>query len=166
MSLHPLRQEYIDQVWAKYHQYVRGDTTPEKTELAAVKIHALGMPFELFIDLALRTWDSWAKKNGMPYPYWNVVIGPKSIERMKELIRYADVTPAEDKSGELEDELGYATEYVQWMLGQAAARPVREKPVDPHIRTEAARYLCHVYGVDYSSPNYNDIAMKLRSNGH
>ena len=161
MKMHALRDEYNHQVNRRYHVRIGGDKDPERTELAAVRICALGIPFELFIDLALRIWEPYSKRMGWKYPYFSTVVGEKSIQRVKELLEYNDVTLAKDHSQEFEEEVIFATEYIHWMQGQLDHKPVRELDVGLDIRNQVSRYLCQLFGVP-PTDNYNSIALEIQ----
>lgn len=165
MDVHPLRQAYIKAVRKQYGKYVGGDKDPCKTEQAAMKICKLGLDYAAYMDVALRLFDKFAKRKGWDYPYWSVIISPKTIARVAKMLNYTtdlDDDEETDLSGMFEAELGWATDYIEWWFGRGP-KPRREdcSDVPQTVKSQVAEYLCRLHGLANTSSNYNTICEAL-----
>lgn len=165
-KVHPLRSAYISSVKRIYNKLLVGDKNPALTERAAMKISKLGLSYDDYISMALKLCDSTAKYMGWEYPYYNAVIGDKTISKIENVLKYAPDAGKTDFDEEalFEYELSYATEYICWWFGESP-RPRREEDVPDGIKIKVAEYLCHIYGIPYTSSNYNMICQALEKHG-
>ena len=159
MTIHPLRLAYVDYIKEHYGFQLWQSTKPERTEIVAQKVSRLGLGYAEFIDVAVTLWDVWAEKKGWPYPYWTLVTSDKTFERIGELSELTSFVADDDR---FELELLYAGNYISWVLGKVERKPRRYIAVDVNTRARVAEYICTVYGVEFTSPNYNHIASQMR----
>lgn len=161
MTIHPLRLAYIGYIKEHYGLRIWQEAKPERTEIVAQKVSRLGLGYTEFIDVAVSLWDEWAESKGWPYPYWTLVTSDKTFERIGELLELSSLV-TDDDVDRFELELIYAGSYISWVLGKVDHKPRRHIVADTIIRTDVARYICTVYGVEFTSPNYNHIASQMR----
>lgn len=163
---HPLRRAYIDLIDNEYGITLWGDKTPQRTEAMARRVSAMGIPYPMFIRLAIMLWDEWSARKGHAYPYWNVVTSDATFETLK---KYMDLVKDVDFNvvdpDEFAIEVEYAFAYIHWMIGQQAERPPRPTIASDNAKILAAEYICQIYGLDYVSSNYNDIARDIMAEG-
>lgn len=164
MSIHPLRYAYIKTLRRLYGATVRGDKNPDLTERAAMKIVKLGLDYNAYMDIAVKLCAGFAKEQGWKYPYYNVVIGDKTIDKVKRLTRYAELDMGDDDQSDVfEYELSYAVAYIDWWFGRGD-KPIRGDTVtQTSIKTKVAEYLCRMYGIPHVTSNYNKICMALET---
>lgn len=165
MDVHPLRASYIMMVRKNYGQFLKGDKNPAFTEQAAMKITKMGLSYNAYMDVAIRLCDSFAKRNGWAYPYYNAVIGDKTINKVKSMINYTtDMDEGSDDTDLFESELGYAIDYIDWWFGRLENKPSREGTDTPvAIKSKVAEYVCRLHGVPYTSSNYNVICKAMEN---
>jgi len=162
MIIHPLKQAYIDVVWERYGARLgRGDKNPERTEVIAQKVIALGLDYNVFVSLAVRMWDGWADRQGWPYPYWNVVTGDATFQRLEQFIDLGGDTLDIDTASDFEAELMFAVSYVKWVRGLHGSKPRRIKDVCIKIQVAVAEHICRQYGVPSITSDLNYIAEQL-----
>lgn len=160
MKIHPLRRVYNEMIRERYHHSVWSDPNPCQTEALACKLDELGVPYGVYVDAAIRMWAGYARRQGWPYVYWNVVAGQKTLDKISKLLDLGTKLQDDDCHDGFELEVAYATDYIAWMHGDLDAKPKRCAEADLSLRTKVARYLCQVFGIPYQTPNYNDIAMR------
>ncbi len=166
MSLHPLRSAYVDAVKKQFNITLWGDKNTQLTEQAAMKIVKLGLDYRVYVEVALKLCAGVTKANGWPYPYYNVVIGDKTLDRVYKLLQYTEeVTTGEGGTDLFEHELIYATEYIEWWFGRGDKPSHGDVVVPGKVRSDVAAYLCKVYGIPFLSSNYNVICKALESTG-
>lgn len=144
---------------------MRGDSCPARTEQAAMKISGMGLNYETYVELAIKLCKSFMKHFGWKYPYYNAVISDKTIAKVKGMVNYADVLETKDDTELFENELLFATQYIEWWFGRGE-RPYRNGiDVPMTIRSDVAEYLCRLYGLQFTSSNYNIICRALERYG-
>lgn len=161
--IHPLRQAYNTYVRTHYHVSVYGDKTPGKTDSAAARVQQLGLNYNDFIELAMKLWASYAASLNLPYPYWSMVICDNTFARLGKLLKMVDTDDTATSSGPVDAyqyELSFATAYIEWLQGKGD-KPVRELQVDADIKHRVAKQLCMLYGIPYTSTDYNSIGLRL-----
>lgn len=165
-NVHPLRAAYINIIRSRYHQFPTGDKNPGLTERTAKVISDMGLTFDTYMDVAVRLCDGIAKFKGWAYPYYNVVIGQKTLDKIQKMLDYTDVRiDNPDDVCLFEEEMCYASSYIDWWFGRGP-RPRREHDTPVSIRGKVAEALCLMYGIAYTSSNYNLICRALEKNGH
>lgn len=169
MELHPLRLAYIKAIKKAYGAYIQGDKDPCKTETAARKICALGLDYDAYMDLVMKILEPLAKHFNWPYPYWNTAISDKTMAKVQKLIRLTPTTLINDnldcEEDLFESELAYAVDYVDWWLGKGPKPRHADLDIPPAIKARVAEYLCRLWGVPFTSSNYNVICKTLETNG-
>lgn len=164
--VHPLRAAYIAAVRKQCGQTLRGDTNPRLTERVATKIAELGMPFDMYMDIAIKLCIPTAKFYRWPYPYFTMVVGDKTIAKIKELAKLNTANNDNlDEECLFEQELAYATSYIDWWMGRIDTKPQRCIDVPVRIKSQVVMQLCKVYGVTCYTSNYNDVCRALEHYG-
>lgn len=165
-NVHPLRAAYLAALRRMYNRILQGDKNPKLTLTAAKKIAELGLCWDDYMDAAMKICGPTAKFLGMPYPYYNLVVGDKTIARIQAMLGYTRRVQGEELAEEclFEYELVYATAYLDWWLGNGE-KPMRTKDVPAHIKSQVAEHLCKTYGVRFTTSNYNAICKAVEHNG-
>lgn len=157
MIIHPLQRAYKSYIISEYGFRPAKMPHPEEKAMA---VRGLGLEYEIYVMLACCLLEDWSIEQGWKYPYWNVVMSSNTVGRIKKLLDLGDVL--DDDNYEFGRELAYAEDYISWFRGLVDVRPKRlNGGVDSKIRVDVAMYICDVYGVEYNSPNYNDIAASI-----
>lgn len=164
--VHPLRVAYIKEIRKQYKGFLRGDDNPALSEKQAMKIQRLGLSYAAYMTVAVKLNAGTAKFLGWKYPYYNAVIGDKTIDKVKKMLNYTSDLANDNDAREtdlFEQELIYATEYIEWWFGRGE-RPSRgEIDVPVSVKSAVAEYICRLRGIPYTSSNYNVICKALEN---
>jgi ribosomal protein S16 len=163
-TVHPLRGAYAMVIYDVYGIPLRGDQNPIVTEQQAMKINRLGIDYKTYMGVAVKLCASLAKHNGWKYPYYNVVVGDKTIAKVQKLLDCTSVLDASNDNGDeesFEHELSYALAYIDWWMGKGAKPSRNGYKTDVAIVGKVAEYVCMLRGVRYTSSNYNVICRAL-----
>lgn len=161
---HPLRRAYAKVIYDVYGIPLRGDQNPVLTEQAAMKINRLGIDYKTYMGVAVRLCGSLAKHNGWKYPYYNVVVGGKTIDKVQKMLEYTSAMDAGngiDEEWLFEQELTYALAYIDWWFGRGAKPSRNDNEIDVTLKGKVAEYICTLHGIRYTSSNYNVICKAL-----
>jgi len=162
MKIHPLKQAYNQYILEHYGVKIYGDKY-ERTAVIAQKVAALGIPYDIFIDVAVGLWDGWATKQGHPYPYWNMVVCDKTFERLKPLVDNAFLLDDSEYWEAYTNELEFAHQCIKWLLGECEDKPHRVNGKPPvQVQIYVAECVCSWYNIPCLSSNYVAIAKEIQ----
>jgi len=161
--IHPLRQAYIDTVYKEFGCRLAGDDkAPLRTISIADKVEARDLSYEEFIGVAIDMWKDYAEKLGHKYPYWSMITGNVTFERLDALIvLVGDLSGGYDRQRfyMMEAELAFASSYIDHRVnGNGSAPPTRVIQVSAEIRCDVAESLCLMLGVPFHGDNLDYIA--------
>lgn len=160
--MHDLRLAYITKC-KELGVTLRGDKDVEKTVLAAQKISRLGISYAEYMDLAFALLKPMCQHQGWRYPWYNIVISPSVISRIRKLLELevssTNTTAAVEQEALLADEFQYLLEYVSWVRGDGD-KPVRYHISSYVVKKKAAEKLCSTYGIPVIY-DYNKLAQAL-----
>lgn len=162
MKIHPLQRAYMNRMQLVYGVRV-GLKRLIHPEEAAMIVARLGLDYDQYIEVACGLLHGWAEKQGWKYPYWNAVMAESTWQRIADLLKLdVIVADASDDYVEFQQELLFATEYVEWYIGMIDAKPKRSNGrASVELRAEVSKYLCQTNGVEYIIPNYNIVAESI-----
>lgn len=160
---HPLRMAYSKAIYKEFGKRLGRDKNPKRTEKVAERVDALGVSYDDFSQIVIGMWGDFAEKQGHPYPYWNMVTGDATFERLETLIELVgdlslDYTDS-DRFLHYESELSFVAEYVYHSIeGNGSNPPIRTVEVDGSVRADAAESFCLMAGIPFYSDDLDYIA--------
>jgi hypothetical protein len=163
-SLHPLKAEYNEYVRRQYGAKAYGDPKPFETEIIATRVLKLGLDYAGFVEVACTLWQTFATKQGMKYPAWNLIKSNKTFERIAELYQVVEPAFADDSAVQYECELLFASQYLAWLDHKQLDKPQRQFDAPIDLRIKAAQQICKLHGIPFISSNYNCIYRQIHDN--
>jgi len=165
--MHGLQVAFIKYIQREYG-VMPGVSNMFHPEEKAASIRRLGIDYDLYVELACSMLDEWVELQGWKYPYWAAVTCDSTVKRIGKLLELAgdDALADGEYNRMFQVELTYAQRYIDWYIGLSDVRPKHNGRgrVCGALRCDVAQYICDIYGVEYLSSNYNDIAAAIERN--
>jgi hypothetical protein len=172
MTLHPLQHAYMKAVKTLCHTnagFANTKAAYAKADALEPKVYSLGVDFETYMHLAVSLCYKVAKKHDWPYPYWNLVTAGWVYDKIRKLVKELDWNIAEaitdgGVAADFEQELLYATDYLQWKQGVLKKRPVKFTHSDGKIMHDIIEYIKNVMGLAGTAATYDELYTLMDEN--
>jgi len=160
--MHPLRIAYVTMLHDEYGVLLRGDKNPIRTGAIADKVNALGLSYDMYMELAFGILkDSIDSRGDDAYPYWNMVTSDFVLGSVRKLIDITEEDQTSDVDSTFYAELHFALNYARWFQGLVDVKPRRIVIPDGKVKDAVMEYICTMYNVSYITSDYNKLAMQL-----
>ncbi len=165
--MHPLRMAYSKVVYKEFGNRMGRDKNPKRTEQVAKRVDALGLSYADFSQIVINMWRGFAIEQGHPYPYWNMVTGDVTFERLETLLELVGDIMGDDKEyfTAYEAEVAYVSAYIDHIINDRDTFdfPRRLMRANSAVRAEAAEAFCLFIGVPFFSDELDYIAGQYKN---